>query len=83
MSQRVGRSATRIVGITPLALLLIGCAPAGDERAPAEQTTQRIPQLENEHVDVWKSVIVPHQPLTMHRHDNPRVIIALQGGPSP
>lgn len=23
---------------------------------------------------------MPHQPLTMHRHDNPRAIIALKGG---
>ena len=29
---------------------------------------------------VWKSVIVPNTPLTLHRHDHERVIIALQGG---
>ena len=38
------------------------------------------PQFENEHVEVWKSIIVPNQPLEMHRHDNPRAIIALKGG---
>lgn len=50
--------------------------------APAEPalTTGRTPQFENEHVTVWKSVIVPNQPLEMHRHDNPRAIIALKGG---
>ena len=42
--------------------------------------TQRIPQLENEDVKVWKSVVLPNQPLVMHRHDHPRVIVALQGG---
>ncbi|HKW33088.1 MAG TPA: hypothetical protein VJN92_08785 [Candidatus Acidoferrum sp.] len=42
--------------------------------------TQRVPQLENEDVKVWKSVILPKQPLTMHRHDHPRVIVALKGG---
>jgi quercetin dioxygenase-like cupin family protein len=47
-------------------------------QAPA--VTQRIPQLENEDVKVWKSVVLPNQPLVMHRHDHPRVIIALQGG---
>jgi hypothetical protein len=31
-------------------------------------------------VKVWKSVVLPNQPLTMHRHDHPRVIIALKGG---
>ena len=56
-------------------LLLSACSPATQEQA-----TARIPQFENEHVEVWKSVIVPNQPLTMHRHDNPRVIIALKGG---
>lgn len=45
-----------------------------------EQVTRRIPQFENEHVEVWKSIIMPDQPLTMHRHDNPRAIIALRGG---
>ena len=48
--------------------------------ATQEQATRRIPQLDNEHVEVWKSIIVPNQPLTMHRHDNPRAIIALKGG---
>lgn len=43
-------------------------------------TTQRYPQFENEDVKVWKSVVYPNAPLTMHRHDHPRVIIALKGG---
>jgi len=42
--------------------------------------TQRVPQFENEDVKVWKSVILPKQPLTLHRHDHPRVIVALRGG---
>ena len=42
--------------------------------------TQRIPQFENEDVKVWKSVVLPNQPLAMHHHDHPRVIIALTGG---
>ena len=42
--------------------------------------TQRIPQFENEDVKVWKSVVLPNQPLAMHHHDHPRVIIALSGG---
>ena len=61
-------------------------AQAGAEDAQAATpdepalTTGRTPQFENEHVTVWKSVIVPNQPLEMHRHDNPRAIIALKGG---
>jgi quercetin dioxygenase-like cupin family protein len=42
--------------------------------------TQRFPQFDNEDVKVWKSVILPNQPLAMHHHDHPRVIIALSGG---
>ncbi|MBA2367982.1 MAG: hypothetical protein H0V82_03040 [Candidatus Protochlamydia sp.] len=29
---------------------------------------------------VWKTVIMPHQPLKMHRHDCSRVIVGLKGG---
>jgi hypothetical protein len=46
---------------------------------PAPQT-QRIPQFENEDVNVWKSIVLPNVPLAMHRHEHPRVIIALSGG---
>jgi quercetin dioxygenase-like cupin family protein len=42
--------------------------------------TQRIPQFENEDVKVWKSIVLPNAPLAMHRHEHPRVIIALSGG---
>jgi beta-alanine degradation protein BauB len=43
--------------------------------------TQRTPLFENDDVKVWKSVIVPDAPLTMHRHEHPRVIVAMTGGP--
>jgi hypothetical protein len=42
--------------------------------------TQRIVQFENDDVKVWKSIVVPNAPLTMHRHEHGRVIIALRGG---
>ena len=64
-----------VCGAAALSLSLFACARVADEQA-----TGRTPQLENEHVEVWKSVIVPNQPLSMHRHDHPRVIIALKGG---
>lgn len=50
--------------------------------AASQQTggTRRIPQFENDQVKVWKSIIMPNQPLSMHRHDHPRAIIALAGG---
>lgn len=46
----------------------------------SEDRTQRIPQFENDHVKVWKSIVLPNQPLPPHRHEHGRVIIALQGG---
>ena len=44
-------------------------------------TTRREPQFENEHVKVWKSIIQPNQPLSLHRHDHGRALIALTDGP--
>ena len=52
---------------------------AATSSGPTAQT-QRIPQFENAHVKVWKSTILPNQPLPPHRHEHGRVIIALQGG---
>lgn len=46
----------------------------------AQSGTRREPQFENAHVKVWKSIIMPKQPLTMHRHEHPRALIALKGG---
>ena len=46
----------------------------------AQNTTRRVPQFENQHVRVWKSIIMPNQPLTQHRHDHGRALIALTDG---
>ena len=45
-----------------------------------QATTRREPQFENEHVRVWKSIIMPNQPLALHRHEFGRTIVALKGG---
>ena len=42
--------------------------------------TRREPQFENEAMKVWKSIIMPKQPLTQHRHDHGRALIALTDG---
>jgi quercetin dioxygenase-like cupin family protein len=42
--------------------------------------TNREPQFANDEVKVWKTVVQPHDPLPFHRHDHPRVIVALSGG---
>lgn len=45
--------------------------------AHATSATPREKEFENKEVTVWKTVIEPHQPLAMHRHDHPRVVVAL------
>lgn len=42
--------------------------------------TRREPQFENDHVRAWKSIIMPKQPLTQHRHEHGRALIALTNG---
>ena len=63
-----------------LTVSLSACGQAVEEQSAGQEVTRRVPQFENEHVEVWKTIILPEQPLSMHRHDNPRAIIALKGG---
>ena len=46
----------------------------------AQSGTRREPQFENDEVRVWKSIILPNQPLALHRHEKGRALIALKGG---
>lgn len=46
----------------------------------APQTSRREPQFENATAKAWKSIIMPKQPLSYHRHDHSRAIIALTSG---
>ncbi len=50
--------------------------------AVGQQTSasRREPQFENSEVRVWKSIIMPNQPLALHRHDHGRTIVTLKGG---
>ncbi len=59
--------------------VLIGALTTLWAQQPAA-VSQRTPQFENPNVKVWKTLIMPNQPLTLHRHDHGRAIIALQGG---
>lgn len=61
-----------------LAFTILACSLYAEETAPT--TTHRVFQFENEHVRVWRTVIMPNQPLKMHRHDCSRVIVGLKGG---
>ena len=62
------------------AALLVLSFLTGAAMASQQATTQRTPYFENEQVKVWKTTVLPHQPLAMHRHENGRVIVALRGG---
>src|SRR5262245_19440336 len=63
--------------------VLVGVFAAGVAVGALQQSasgTRREPQFENDHVRVWKSIILPNQPLTLHRHEHGRTIVALKGG---
>jgi quercetin dioxygenase-like cupin family protein len=71
MSKLITHCAVAVLGIFATVVVM---------RSQQAAQTQRFPQFENEDVRVWKSVVLPNAPLNMHRHDHPRVIIALKGG---
>jgi quercetin dioxygenase-like cupin family protein len=60
-----------------LAVVFFGSA-ALTQTTPSQ--SRRVPQFENDQVRVWKTTVLPNAPLTMHRHEHPRVLIALTGG---
>jgi quercetin dioxygenase-like cupin family protein len=61
-----------------LVVLALGVTSAASTQPP--KSTVRTPQFENDSVRVWKTTIAAGQPLTMHRHESGRVIVALTGG---
>jgi quercetin dioxygenase-like cupin family protein len=68
----------RIPGFGALALA-VGAALVAAVAAQ-QNATRREPQFENSEVRVWKSIVMPNQPLTLHRHDHGRTIVVLKGG---
>ena len=60
--------------------LMSFCSFLQSEENTQNSSTHRVFQFENEYVRVWKTVIMPHQPLKMHRHDCARVVVGLRGG---
>lgn len=76
MKKTVRSGAFFLAGVIVTTLVTLGIVHSQQTASK----TQRIPQFDNEDVKVWKSVVLPNAPLTMHRHDHPRIIIALGGG---
>jgi quercetin dioxygenase-like cupin family protein len=72
------RFPSTFIAMPAVVLLLLAALTLGSSNPSLE--TQRVPQFENGHVKVWRSVISPNAPLPLHRHEHGRVIIALQGG---
>ena len=68
----------KTIGLVTLGAALGIGATLGAQTATSG--TRREPQFENANVKVWKSIILPKQPLTMHRHEHGRALIALKGG---
>ncbi len=68
-----------MAGLVVAAVFAAGVA-VGAWQQQAASGTRREPQFENSNVRVWKSIIMPNQPLTLHRHEHGRTIVALKGG---
>ena len=66
------------IRILCLGVLALGVTTTASPQPPT--STVRTPQFENDSVRVWKTSIAPGQPLTLHRHESGRVIVALTDG---
>lgn len=71
------RSILSAVGVT---FVFAAGAALGAWQQGQSSASRREPQFENEHVRVWKTIIMPNQPLALHRHEFGRTIVALKGG---
>ena len=65
-------------GAVGAASMLAALAASG--ALPLASQTGRTPQFENATVKVWKTVVAAGSPTAMHRHDHPRVVVALTDG---
>jgi beta-alanine degradation protein BauB len=72
-------SLNRAMAVTALVLALFA-AIRSQTQTQTQTQTQRTQLIQNDEVKVWRSLVLPNSPLTMHRHDHGRVIIPLQGG---
>jgi hypothetical protein len=65
-----------MVGMTVVGAVFAAGVVVGQQAG----ASRREPQFENSEVQVWKSIVMPSQPLALHRHDHGRALISLNGG---
>ena len=65
-----------IAGAAVIGTVFAAGVAIGQQNAPS----RREPQFENTDVQIWKSIVMPNQPLSLHRHDHGRALISLNGG---
>jgi hypothetical protein len=70
----------RVRRSTVAACLACFVAGAGAMWAQQQVVSRREPQFENKDMKVWKSIVMPKQPLTLHRHEHGRALVALTDG---
>lgn len=66
--------------IAVASVLSFAAGAAGMWAQQQAQASHREPQFENSEMKAWKSVVMPTQPLTLHRHDHGRALVALTDG---
>jgi len=69
-------SVNRVLAVAAFSLALFAAVRA---QTTAMQT-HREDQFQNDDVKVWRTTVLPHQPLAMHHHGHPRVLVALTDG---
>src|SRR5689334_22765068 len=67
----------KVIGAVGVAATLFAAGVAVGQQGSA---SRREPQFENSEVQVWKSIVMPNQPLSLHRHDHGRALVSINGG---
>ena len=70
------RISSKTAALCALSFLVGGGAMWAQQQAQS----RREPQFENDQLRVWKSIIMPGQPLALHRLEHGRALVSLNGG---
>ncbi|HEX4682655.1 MAG TPA: hypothetical protein VH277_08110 [Gemmatimonadaceae bacterium] len=73
-------SALRTSGRNAPVLIAFGAGMLWTRQRATQTASRREPQFENSQMQVWKSIVMPNQPLSLHRHDHGRALVALTDG---